>query len=459
MRNFQKALISIIMISLTLVSPELKSQNLRADGYKGLWAASVKSSEYGYRYSGGLATSSAQHNPVAIYSSKAHKTFFVYGGTSDEENHHLQIMVSYFDHKTAMVPKPVIVYDKLEVNDPQDNSTISIDTEGYIWIFVSGMGRTRPGIIFKSRQPYSIDNFDKIMEGEIVFPQPWYINGDGFILLYTKFLKGRQLYWSTSPDGKNWTQAQKLAGMGGNNQITSYNGKKVVSVFSYLPDGNSEKQTNLYLLQTEDLGKSWKTVDNIIVKTPLTAVKNEAMIKDYESEGKLVYMKDLNFDSEGNPVILAIISSDFRPGPAGDPRDWMIIHWKKNKWNFNKICESGHNHDMGSLYISGNEWRIVGPTEQGPQKYGMGGEIALWESIDEGVSWKKTNDVTSNSIRNNSYARRPVNAAKGFYSFWADGDAEKLSRSQIYFTDEKCKKVWVLPYDMNNEFEKPARIK
>jgi len=180
---------------------------------------------------------------------------------------------------------------------------------------------------------------------------------------------------------------------------------------------------------------------------------------DYEAEKKLVYIKDLNFDSDGNPVILTIISRDFRPGQHGDPREWMIINWRNNKWNFNKVCESLHNYDMGSLYIKGNIWRIIGPTEAGPQKYGAGGEMALWESSDEGSSWKKVNDITSNSTRNNSHARRPVNANKGFYSFWADGDADKLSESKLFFTDESCKKVWVLPYDMKNDFERPLRIK
>jgi len=459
MRNIKKTLISALAISLIFVSPELKCQNEKAEGYKGLWSAAGRPGEYGYRYSGGLGTSSAQHNPVAIYSSAAQKTYFVYGGTSDEENSHLQIMVSYYDHKTKMVPKPVIVYDKMGVNDPQDNATISIDSDGYIWIFVSGMGRTRPGIIFKSTKSWDLTGFDKIMEGEFVFPQPWHTGGNGFILMFTKFLNGRELYWSTSTDGNTWNTSQKLAAMGGHNQITNYNGKKLVSVFTYLPNGKGEKQTNLYLLQTEDLGKSWKTVDGSIVQPPLTTVKNEALIMDYESEGKLVYMKDLNFDSYGNPVILAIISRDFLPGPGGDPREWMIIHWKDNKWNFNKICQSSHNHDMGSLYINGNKWRVIGSTEPGPQKYGMGGEMALWESYDEGLTWNKSSDITTNSSGNNSYARRPVNAAKGFYSFWADGDAGKLSRSQIYFTDEQGKKVWVLPYSMKNEFEKPVRLK
>jgi hypothetical protein len=455
----KNAFISIMAISLLLLSQVLRAQNQTENGYRGLWSASVKSPEYGYKYSGGLGTSSAQHNPVAIYAAKADKTFFVYGGTTNEAESHLQIMVSYFDHKTGMVPKPVIVCDKNGVDDPQDNATISIDPHGYILVFVSGMGRTRPGIIYKSTLPYSIGNFDKIFEGEFVFPQPWLVKDSCFVMMYTKFLKVRELYCASSSDGKTWTEGKKIATIGGHNQVTGCNGKKVVSAFSNFPGGLSDKQTNLYLIFTEDFGKTWKTVDNKTIEIPISTVQNKALLKDYEAEGKLVYIKDLNFDSRGNPVILIMTSHDFRPGPTGDPREWIIVHMKDNKWCFSKVCQSLHNHDMGSLYINGNEWRIIGPSEPGPQKYGMGGEMALWISNDEGDTWTKRKDITSGSERNNSYARRPVNASKRFYSFWSDGDPEKLSVSKIYFTDESCKKVWVLPYEMKEDFDRPKRIK
>lgn len=458
--NLKKTIIPVLLICMVLVSNEAAAQNQRADGYKGLWSSSLKAPAYGYRFSGGLATYSAQHNPVAIYSGKAKKTFFVYGGTAKAEESNLQIMISYFDHKTGMVPKPVIVYDKMGVNDPQDNATISINSEGYIYVFVSGMGRTRPGFIFRSGKPYSIDKFEKIYDGEIVFPQPWWIHDSCFVMMYTKFMRGGSgLFSSTSCDGKTWSPGEKIAGMGGHSQITNTFGNKVFTAFNYFPGRAIEKQTNLYLLQSEDQGKTWKSIDNKIIQTPLTESHNDALIKDYESEKKLVYIKDLNFDSQGNPAILAIISNNFLPGPSGDPREWMVIHWKDNRWNLSKVCESDHNHDLGSLYISGNEWRIVGPTESGPQKYGTGGEMALWLSPDNGKTWKKEFDITSGSIKNNSFARRPLNYNKKFYSFWADGDADELSESRIYFTDESCKKVWVLPYNMSMDFEKPVRVK
>lgn len=450
--------ISLVFLSVFLfgINTKSESQNLRADGYKGIWFTLGQFSEYGDKYSGGLGTYTADHIPIAIYSPEVKKTFFVYGGTTKADARHLLIMISYYDHIKGVVPKPVIVYDKEGVNDPHDDAALSIDEIGYIWVFVSGRANARPGLIFKSTKPYSIDSFEKIMTGEMTYPQPWYIKGTGFLYLFTKYTNGRELYWSTSSDGKTWAPHQKLAGMGGHYQVTNMFGKKLVSVFNYHPGGDVDKRTNLYAVLTEDLGKTWTTIDGKTIKPPLTDVHNEALVYDYQAEHKLLYINDLNFDKEGNPVILAIVSRDFRPGPQGDPREWMIIHWKNGKWNFSKVCESTHNYDMGSLYIEKDVWRIIGPTDPGPQKYGAGGEMAMWTSKDEGVSWKKLRLITSNSSRNNSYARRPLNANDDFYAYWADGDADEISESHLWFSDKSGEKVMELPYNMTDDFAKPA---
>jgi hypothetical protein len=433
----------------------LHSQPLRTDGYKGIWFTLGQFYDYGDKYSGGLGTYTADHLPTAVYSAVAKKTFFVYGGTTGADKRHLLDMVSYYDHVTGQVPKPVMVYDKQGVDDPHDNPSISIDNQGFIWIFVSGRMRYRPGFIFRSQKPYSIDGFDKIREAEMTYPQPWWVNGKGFLYLFTKYTNGRELYWSTSPDGKTWAPDQKLAGLGGHYQVTNMYKGKLVSVFNYHPGGNVDKRTNLYAVQTTDMGKTWTTIDGKLINPPLSDIHNQALVFDFEAEHKLVYINDLNFDSKGNPVILAIVSRDFRPGPGGLPREWMIIHWKDNKWEFNKVCESTHNYDMGSLYIEKDCWKIIGPTDPGPQYWGAGGEIAVWTSNDEGKTWEKINRVTSGSIRNNDYVRRPLNASSEFYAFWADGDADKLSESHLYFSDRDGKVVKELPYNMASDFAVP----
>jgi len=456
MKIIVKIAVAIISISFILNSAVLsQSKNARAEGYKGIWFTLGQYSEYGDKYSGGLGTYTANHIPIAIYSPEARKTFFTWGGTTNAYERHLLIMISYYDHLQKIIPRPVIVYDKQGVNDPHDNASISIDENGYLWVFISGRARNRPGFIYKSINPYNIDSFEKIKEGELTYPQPWWVKGKGFIFLFTKYTNGRELYWATSPDGINWSPDNKLAGMGGHYQVTNIYGDKLVSAFMYHPGGDVDKRTNLYCVQTEDMGKTWKTIDGRILKPPLTDVHCEALVKDYESEKRLVYINDLNFDSKGNPVILAVIGRDYRPGPAGDPREWFIIHWKDNRWNFSKVCESTHNYDMGSLYTENNKWKIIGPTEPGPQKYGTGGEMALWESNNEGITWKRVRMITNKSIRNHSYARRPLNANNDFYSFWADGDADKLSESHLYFTNDNGRKVYELPYEMKDNQVNP----
>src|SRR5688500_7520247 len=113
-------------------------------------------------------------------------------------------MLSYYDHRQGVVPKPVIVYDKKGVDDPHDNASLSIDEQGFIWVFVSGRNTSRPGLIFKSRQPYQIDHFDQVYEGDMTYPQPWWVARKGFLYLFTRYTKGRELYFSTSADGRSW---------------------------------------------------------------------------------------------------------------------------------------------------------------------------------------------------------------------------------------------------------------
>jgi len=42
--------------------------------------------------------------------------------------------------------------------------------------------------------------------------------------------------------------------------------------------------------------------------------------------------------------------------------------------------------------------------------------------------------ITTNSVYNHTYARRPLNAKDPFFAFWADGDPAKVSPSRLYFS-------------------------
>jgi hypothetical protein len=189
-------------------SPNLLSYP-QAGGFRGIWFSLNAPLEYGWRYSGGLGTYTANHVPMAHYVPAVNRTYLTWGGTTAANERRLLILVSYFDHNTGLVARPVVVMNKWAdqggVNDPHDNASMSIDEEGYIWIFVSGRGSTRLGRVYRSKVPYGIQDWERLQEWEFTYPQPWWFEGKGFLFTYTRYSGGnptaRELFWRTSRNG------------------------------------------------------------------------------------------------------------------------------------------------------------------------------------------------------------------------------------------------------------------
>ena len=449
-------------ILISVVST-LFPQSYKADGYRGIWYALGQYSDYGDKYSGGLGTYTADHTPTAVYAKAVRKTFFLYGATTQEDQRHLQICIGTYDHRSGKVSRPVIVCDKNGVDDPHDNGSLCMTPDGYIWVFVSGRNVTRKGQIFKSIRPYDISDFQEVYKGVFTYPQPYYVKDKGFLLLYTMYTapgtRGRELYFATSIDGIKWSEPQKIGAIEGHYQISVQQDDRIVTAFNYHPKGSADTRTNLYVMQTEDMGKTWTTVDGTLLNVPLCSPENPALVCNVKKEGKLLYLNDMNLDESGNPVVLAVKSGHYQPGPKGDPREWKLYHYGIHGWSEQTLCTSTHNYDMGSLYIHGREWQIVGPTAPGPQFYGTGGEMVLWRSRDNGATWMKVRDITEHSKMNHSYARRPLYAQDDFYAFWADGNPDVLTPSHLYFCNRKGDKVWRLPYTMTEDEAVPELLK
>ena len=462
---FKQLTLSLMLVLVGMASPAQSLNNTKMDGYRGIWFELGQKYPDGDKYSGPLGTYTAKHVPLAIYSPEANKTFFVFGGTKSEKERYLLCMIGEFDHNTRMVSKPTVVCDKNGVDDPHDNPSVMIDDEGFIWVFVSGRGQIRSGFKFKSKKPFDINDFEQITKEEMTYPQPWNTE-NGYFHFFTKYTGVRQLYFETSSDGIHWTDDKLLAAIpvssgekSGHYQVSNcFNGKKVATFFNRHPQGNVDKRTDLYYIESSDRGKTWTSAGGIVLELPITDMDSPALAVNYRSENKNVYLKDIGFDERGNPVCLYIRSNGHEPGPKSEPYEWCITKWDGKTWQTFVITESDHNYDMGSLYVSDENWRIVGPTEPGPQKWGVGGELAIWQSKDSGESWKKIKNLTKHSSFSNSYVRRPVNYNSPFCFFWADGHSHEFSRSELYFGDFDGH-IWKLPYDMKNEFEKPLKIK
>ena len=438
--------------------------NQKANGYRGIWYMNQPSNdEYVYKYSGGLGTYCAKHRPFAIYCRQVNRTFFCYGGAKQDDNRKLLHMVSYFDHSTKTLPRPTVLLDK-NTDDAHDNPVISIDASGHIWIFSTSHGKARTSYIHRSAKPYDIEKFELIPATTIVdgtpkpivnfsYMQVWNSAQHGFTAFFTRYGEpaARTIGFMASMDGVTWTQWQPLAAIEqGHYQISGMGQSKFGTMFNYHPkDKGLNWRTNLYYLQTLDNGKSWQSIVGECVEVPLTEPDNLALVRDYTSEGLNVYLKDIQFDECDRPILLYITSGGFQSGPENDPRTWTLARWTGTQWIYSEITTSDNNYDFGELSIQGpNDWRLIAPTETGPQQFNPGGEIAMWISRDQGATWSRKRQLTSASPHNHTYVRNVINAHPDFVSIWADGHGRKPSGSRFFFSDAKGN-VFQLPQEMD----------
>jgi hypothetical protein len=460
----------VVLVSTAECEKSLPAANRTADGYYGIWY------QDGPGYEGGFAFFPSQHSPSAIYRPEVRKTFFVYGGTVPGKRH-LEAMASYYDHERDVVPRPTIVHDwgewNLDLSDVADahrNPTISVDGDGHVWVFVSGHADT--GYIYRARKPYSVESFEMIIATPMTYPNPWWILNKGFFVFFTKYDHNREDFWITSPDGRSladsetwkapsqlntWTVGSEGDKYGnGNYQYTAAHGFRVAAAMNNWI-GLTDDRSHLFYLQSDDMGKTWQTADGKDFTPPIREVKCRALVRDFWAEHLQVYIQHLTFDRQGRPAILFLTSpaGQTKEGPGG-PRTWTVAHWVGDRWVFHEVTTSLNNFDCGSLYIEGDgTWRIIGPTEPGPQLWRTGGEIAMWTSNDQGTTWKKVRQLTEGSRRNHCYVRCPMNAHPDFYALWADGNGnDKSALCRLYFCN-KAGDVRILPQTMSEPFARP----
>lgn len=464
--------LALLWQSLGTVARAEITLNAKDDGYRGIWYMNQPSGdEYVYKYSGGLGTYCANHQPFAVYHPEVEKTFFVYGGAAEGNDRRLLHMVSFFDHKTKTVPRPTILLDK-KTDDAHDNPVLAIDAEGHLWVFSTAHGVSRPSYVHRSVKPYDIERFELVQavrqDGDAQQPidnfsyfQAWHAPDRGFLCFFTKYNypAPRTNMMMSSRDGRNWSEWRRLAAIEeGHYQLSALGKNRAGAAFNYHPKGKGLNwRTNVYYMETPDFGQSWRTVDGSPLPIPLTTVANPALVYDYREQGLNVYLIDMVYDAEDRPVILYITSKGYESGPKNDPRTWTTARWTGNDWDIRPAFMSDNNYDMGSLWIEDDVWRIIAPTETGPQPYNPGGEVAMWLSDDQGKTWRKHKQLTAGSERNHTYVRRPVNAHPDFYALWADGHGRKPSPSLLYFCNREGT-VFVLPRTMEGPSAKPEPV-
>ncbi|MCA9059715.1 MAG: BNR-4 repeat-containing protein, partial [Planctomycetaceae bacterium] len=365
-----------------------------------------------------------------------------------------------------------ILLDK-HTDDAHDNPVISLDAAGYIWIFSTSHGTSRPSWIHRSARPWDISEFELIparySDGDQQHPitnfsymQVWQTRPAGFQAFFTRYgaPAKRTLFYMRSADGVAWEGWQRLAAIEeGHYQVSGSGRTRTGTMFNYHPNGKGLNwRTNLYYMETANRGETWTNVNGESLALPIVQVSNPALVHDYQSAGLNVYLKDLQYDDHDHPVLLYVTSRGYQSGPENNPRTWTIARWDGHAWQIHEIGTSDNNYDTGELHLlAPDDWRLIGPTITGPQPFNPGGEMSMWQSIDRGGSWKQIRQLTQSSSMNHNYARRVLNARPEFIALWADGHGRQPSESRLYFVDERGD-VYRLPVQMDAETALPERV-
>lgn len=442
------------------------------NGYHGIWYSIGQETAYGPKYAGGLGTYPQQSAPIAQYSADANKTFFVYGGTDGTDNE-LKNLIGYYDHATGLVSKPRVVRD-VGGQDLHQSATINVDKDGHIWVFTHSHGTTGRGNIYRSDNPGDIASFTEVSLPtglfstgvDLAYGNSLYDQTDGFVELYNVYEAGRAVHVATGQissggDNIDWDQTSytdtQLIDIEGHYAIMRTNGSKLAILANRHP-GGLDNRTDLYYLESNDWGQTWQQVDGTPITDTITDATHGSRVFDYSAQDDLVYLKSMDFDAAGNPVLLYLTATDsdgsgHLAGPHGEGDGRRTLHtayWNGSSWVIQDVLTTDHNYDHGELWIDDDgNWNIIGAFLDGPQAWGTGGDIGIWQSTNSGADWQLIRQLTEGEV-NSTYPRLVTDAHDDFFALWADGDATSQSASNLFFTNADGTRVYQLPTDFGD---------
>ncbi|MFW5867030.1 MAG: BNR-4 repeat-containing protein [Armatimonadota bacterium] len=387
-------------------------------------------------YSGPMATYCAWHRPMAIYRPDVNRSYFVYGSAGNRPT------ISYFDHDTGDWAWPVVIGENPD-GDAHRNPTLLLDDEGYLYMFWGAHGHE--SFVHRSVRPHDISEWEERASLEEVgasYPQPWMLREGELFVSYRK-APGWRCRFST--DGaKTWSDPVDIAAFGvdpesrGATELAIYGStvaeegpypRKVHFAWSRLGGGTPEeieqkhlwgRRYNLYYTYSDDGGRTWRRSDDTAYDLP---IDEEHAEKIYDSGTRGVWIKDIQIDPAGNPMIL-FLEGEVETFHAW----WKIARMTPNGWQIVDVTESDHMYDAGALMIFDDaDIRIWGPSKDN-QPHEDGGEIEEWRSPDGGGTWAVTRQLTRDSRYSHNHVKPVMGHRRGpgdVRAIWSYGDSRK----------------------------------
>jgi hypothetical protein len=188
---------------------------------------------------------------------------------------------------------------------------------------------------------------------------------------------------------------------------------------------------------------------------PLEGTSNPALVCDFGKDWRF-FLRDLQFDRAGRPVMLYILRHRRKALPAPESRIWSTSRWASREWETTGTLYSDQDYDAGCLLIERNLQYAVLPTDPGPRRNTAGGNLVRWRSEDQGRSWYPR-PLTFDTDLNHNWVRHPQDGQPDFELIWADGNTRRPSESHLYCADA-AGNVYLLPVTMSTDAAKPKRV-
>ncbi|GAM73848.1 hypothetical protein JCM19241_5044 [Vibrio ishigakensis] len=332
------------------------------------------------KYSGAFGTYTYKHIPVAVY--KNDKSYQVF---SDNLDGNLKIYLRVDNSQ------PILIHTEYGYIDPHINASLNIDFDDNIWIYISARNNTVKGRIYKGNTKNL--HFELVGETDAAYPQ-LHVSKGGLYELYSKYKFSSSKFiereiWFRDKN-RNYNVVK-----GGHYQISTLHNGTLYTVYNNHPRGRSDERENLYGIKLTPEGQ-WHSFEDNKINIPALPDDNRLLLYNSSKSNKLVFLKDIIFDAEGNLRVLFIES---------DSQDPTIGKRKLMEWTQNGVIEvssSGHNYNSAT-YIKGLDDLYLLNVTEGEPNY-TGGKLQLRKlSKDHWII------EDSNEDYNFSYVRRVEN--------------------------------------------------
>ena len=385
-------------------------------------------------------------------------------------NHEGMIEIRYYDHDTASMSD---VYEVDDLNDissdcPVDDHnapTVYVRDDGKIIVFYS---THRGGLYYKksvNAEDISFWEGRHTIEGrteEACYPKPRKVGKDLWLFYRYKYAgnQRQEAYRVSTSDGDGWSDRKRLIefkSKGDKKQFlgfiprsvkkglieftptgvkkrliefspigpTTYvfiatSGNEIHLAWSIMSNyGRNQKIRNIYYMYSRDGGINWNKRNGTPVNLPCSETEADLV---FDSKEDQCYMWDLVLDADNNPFIVFACKED--------PDHEFRFARYDNGWLTHRITDSSQLYDASHFYSGG---AVIDPNNVYQvylSKKHVQLEIERWESSDEGQSWSKGANITSDSVKDNFRPQVVKDYHRDFILLWVYGDYTGLINKQ-----------------------------